>query len=117
LPIQECLSHDEPEQWGRYQAVFQRYGIKRGTLYNLTAEGRVKSVVLRRKGNRHGCRLWLFSSISAYLHSLLSEQNATNAESACGGNTHEAVQQFSLDAMASGKAQLKNAPDHQTVVR
>lgn len=44
-------------EFGRWRDVVQQYGIKRGCLYNLVAEGKVKSVSLRRKGNVKGCRL------------------------------------------------------------
>ena len=62
-------------EFGRWQDVQRRFGIKRGTLYNLIAEGKVKSVVLRRKGNIHGCRIIHLASVSAYLNSLMREQN------------------------------------------
>jgi hypothetical protein len=75
LPIQERPIPNEREEWGRYAAVFQRFGIKRGTLYNITADGMVKSVLLRRKGNKHGCRLWYLPSISKYLNSLMQQQD------------------------------------------
>ena len=74
LPIQERPIPNAREEWGRYPAVLQRFGIKRGTLYNITADGMVKSVLLRRKGNRHGCRLWYLPSISKYLNSLMQQQ-------------------------------------------
>jgi hypothetical protein len=74
-PIREILFPVERDEWGRHQSVFQRFGIRRGTLYNLTAEGKVKSVTLRRKGNRHGCRLWHLQSIREHLNSLMAQQN------------------------------------------
>lgn len=62
-------------EFGRWRDVERLFGIKRGTLYNLIAEGRVKSVILRRKGNVHGCRIIHLASVSAYLNSLMREQN------------------------------------------
>ena len=61
-------------EFGRWRDVQRLYGIKRGTLYNLIAEGKVKSVVMRRKGNIHGCRLIFLASVSQYLHGLLEAQ-------------------------------------------
>jgi hypothetical protein len=58
-------------EFGRWRDVERLFGIKRGTLYNLIAEGKVKSVVLRRRGNIHGCRLFHLASISEYLNSLM----------------------------------------------
>ena len=62
-------------EFGRFQDVQRLFGIKRGTLYNLAAEGLVKSVCLRRRGNVKGVRLFYLQSISDYLHKLMEEQN------------------------------------------
>jgi hypothetical protein len=62
-------------EFGRWQDVQRIFGIKRGTLYNLMAEGKVKSLVLRRKGNVHGCRIIHLASVSAYLNGLLENQH------------------------------------------
>ena len=61
-------------EFGRWQDVQRLFGIKRGTLYNIANEGRIKSVSLRRKGNVHGCRLFHLASISQYLNSLMETQ-------------------------------------------
>lgn len=61
-------------EFGRWQDVQHLFGIKRGTLYNLMAEGAVKSVSIRRKGNVHGCRLFYLPGIREYLSSLLEDQ-------------------------------------------
>jgi len=65
---------DATPQFGRWQDVQHLFGIKRGTLYNLMAEGAVKSVSIRRKGNVHGCRLFYLPGIREYLSSLLEDQ-------------------------------------------
>ena len=61
-------------EFGRWQDVQRLFGIKRGTLYNLVKEGRVKSVSLRRKGNVHGCRLFYLASIGDHLKRLMESQ-------------------------------------------
>jgi hypothetical protein len=61
-------------EFGRWRDVERHFGIKRGTLYNLMAEGKVKSVLLRRKGNVHGCRLIHLASVSQYINGLLKTQ-------------------------------------------
>ena len=63
-------------EFGRWRDVERLFGIKRGTLYNLMAEGKVKSVFLRHKGNVHGCRLIHLASVSEYLNSLMSQQQS-----------------------------------------
>ena len=69
-------------EFGRWQDVQRLFGIKRGTLYNLLAEGKVKSISMRRKGNKHGIRLFYLPGISEYLHSMLQHQNPTPNPSA-----------------------------------
>jgi hypothetical protein len=66
-------------EFGRWQDVQRWFGIKRGTLYNLVADGKVKAIPLRRKGNKHGCTLFYLPGISAYLHSLLQAQTKDGA--------------------------------------
>jgi hypothetical protein len=56
------------------------FGIKRGTLYNLVAAGMVKSVSLRRKGMKQGCRLFYLPGISAMLKEMLESQSYSSAE-------------------------------------
>ena len=63
-------------EFGRWRDVERLFGIKRGTLYNLMAEGKVKSVFLRHKGNVHGCRLIHLASVSEYLNGLLETQQS-----------------------------------------
>ena len=67
-------------EWGRWQDVQRLFGIKRGTLYNLMSEGKVKAVSMRRKGNKHGCRLFYLPGISEYLHSILEARCRGNQE-------------------------------------
>jgi hypothetical protein len=61
-------------EFGRWRDVQRHFGIRRGTLYNLISEGKVNSVLLRRKGNVHGCRLIELESVRAYIYSLMNEQ-------------------------------------------
>lgn len=63
-------------EFGRWRDVERLFGIKRGTLYNLIKEGKIKSVMLRHKGNVHGCRLIHLASVSQYLNQLLEAQQS-----------------------------------------
>jgi hypothetical protein len=74
-PISTGDSNNVMPRWGRWRDVQRLYGVKRGTLYNLTATGKIKSVSIRREGNVHGCRLFFLPSIDAYLSELLTEQD------------------------------------------
>lgn len=73
-PAQASNTDGIQPEFGRWRDVQRLFGIKRGTLYNLMAEGKIKSVVLRRRGNLHGCRLFHLESIRQYLNSLLEDQ-------------------------------------------
>jgi hypothetical protein len=54
-------------EFGRTADVQRHFGIKRGTLYNLLADGRVRGVVLRSRGQVTGIRLWDMASIRAFI--------------------------------------------------
>jgi hypothetical protein len=64
-------------EFGRHYHVFELFGIKRGLLHLLVIEGKIKSVLIRRKGNVHGTRYYHLASVSAYLHAQMAEQENT----------------------------------------
>ena len=66
---------DVMPEFGRFQDVQRLFGLKRPTVYNLIAEGQIKSVSLRRRGQMKGVRLIYLQSVSDYLHRLMNEQN------------------------------------------
>jgi len=63
-------------EFGRWQDVQRLFGIKRGTLYGLIAEGQIRSITLRKPGRKFGCRLIHLQSVRDYLHALMSTQAA-----------------------------------------
>jgi len=78
-PVREQVSANAIPEFGRWKTVEQLFGIKRGTLYNLMAEGKIKSVSMRRKGNLHGCRLIYLQSVRDYLNSLMEAETKITA--------------------------------------
>ena len=58
-------------EWLRFPDATRLYGIGRSSLYELINDGRIKSVVLRRKGNIRGIRLLSVASLDALLTSLI----------------------------------------------
>jgi hypothetical protein len=60
-------------EFGRTGDVQRIFGLKRGTLYNLHKQRKVRGILVRVAGQKSGVRLWHMTSISAYLNSLLSE--------------------------------------------
>jgi hypothetical protein len=68
-PIQAGACSDYRREWGRTEHVDQTYGIKRGTLYNLHADGKINGKVLRVRGQLKGVRLWDMDSIRRFIES------------------------------------------------
>jgi len=66
-------SHLNPE-FLRTEDVKKVFGIRRGSLYGLGAQGKVKSVLLRIRGNRLGVRLWSVVSIRSYIEREMEEK-------------------------------------------
>jgi hypothetical protein len=62
-------------EFGRWQDVKRCFGIKRGLLYRLLAEGKIKSISLREPGKKSGVRLFHLASIRDWLNGLLQEQS------------------------------------------
>ena len=56
-------------EWLRPADVRPRYGIGKSLLYELIAQGDVKSVCLRRQGKATGMRLVSAASLNAYIES------------------------------------------------
>jgi len=75
-PVMAGNCADVMPEFGRCQDVQRLFGIKRGTLYQLVADGYILSVSLRRRGRAKGCRLYYLQSISQYLHGLMTDQNS-----------------------------------------
>jgi hypothetical protein len=68
-PVQAGDFSGTAQEFGRTEHVFRQFGIKRGTLYNLHGEGKVRGCVLRVKGRQKGVRLWDMQSIRDYIRS------------------------------------------------
>jgi hypothetical protein len=64
-------------EWLRPKDIPQFFGIGRSKAYELIADGKVKSVSLRKRGQKHGTRLVSYDSLSAYLDSLASGGDVT----------------------------------------
>ena len=58
----------------RTEDVRKVFGIRRGSLYGLAKLGRVKSCLLRIRGNRLGVRLWSVDSIRSYIASQMQAE-------------------------------------------
>ena len=65
----QATKPDRPE-WLRPKQVPHYFGVGRSKLYELIAEGKIKSVSMRTRGAKHGTRLISYDSLSAYLEDL-----------------------------------------------
>lgn len=65
----EIIGGQKPE-WIRPKDVPKFFGIGRSKCYELIAQGRIKSLSLRERGQRNGTRLVSYDSLANYLNSL-----------------------------------------------
>ena len=63
------LNNDCTPEFGRTEDVRRLFGIKRGTLYNLYQQRKIRGVLLRQRGQQTGIRLWDIHSIREYIRS------------------------------------------------
>jgi len=57
----------EQIEYGRFDDLQRRFGIRRSTAYELIGAGKIKSVAVRKKGARSGIRLIDFNSVREFL--------------------------------------------------
>ena len=66
-PVEAGDFTDVMPEFGRTPDVEQYFGIKRGTLYNLLDQGKIKGAVLRQAGCLKGVRLWHMASVREHI--------------------------------------------------
>lgn len=69
------LKPERPE-WIRPKQVPHYFGIGRTMIYQLIAENKIRTVSMRKRGQRHGTRLISYDSVSAYLEKLSNNPEA-----------------------------------------
>ncbi len=62
-----CMDTVTEIEYGRFQDLERRFGIKRSTAYKLIWLGKIKSVCAKRKGARSGIRLIDMQSVRDFL--------------------------------------------------
>ena len=60
-------------EWLRIPDAIKLYGIGRSSLYELMAEGKIKTALLRQRGSVRGIRLLSADSLSRYIEGLAEQ--------------------------------------------
>jgi hypothetical protein len=68
-PVKAVEQRNLKPEFLRTRDVEISRGIKRGTLYNLHADGKIRGYLLRVRGQRSGVRLWDLESIDTFIRS------------------------------------------------
>jgi hypothetical protein len=68
-PVQAGDFNGVMPEFGRTPDVERCFGIKKGTLYNLLEQGKIRGSNLRQEGQFKGVRLWDMASIRDYIYS------------------------------------------------
>lgn len=64
-------------EFGRIRDVQRLYGLKRGTIYNLLADRKIRGCVLRVRGQKSGVRLIHLASVRDLILESMQEAEAT----------------------------------------
>lgn len=62
-------------EFGRIRDVERIFAIKRGLLYRKINDGTIRSISLRERGKKFGCRLIYLASVRQWLYGELAKQN------------------------------------------
>jgi len=65
----------QPE-FGRTKDLEKLYGLRRGTVYNLLALGKIRGCVLRVRGKKSGIRLFDLESVRQFIRSQMTKEEA-----------------------------------------
>ena len=78
-PVKPGNFNGSNPEFGRVADVTRLYGLKRGTLYNLLRDGKIRGCLLRVRGQRSGVRLFEMASIRELIQSQIDAgQNHEN---------------------------------------
>lgn len=67
-PVQPGNFTGAMPEFGRLADVQRLFGLKRGTVYNLLLDGKIKGVLLRVRGQKSGIRLIQMSSVAGFIN-------------------------------------------------
>ena len=62
------------QEFGRTADLQRVFGLKRGTIYNLLAAGKIRGCLLQVEGKKSGVRLFDIQSVRDFIHSQMPIQ-------------------------------------------
>lgn len=71
-PVQPGDFTGATPEFGRTKDIQWLFGIRRGTLYNLLADGKIKGCLLRVRGQKSGVRLFEIDSVRRFVRSQMA---------------------------------------------
>jgi len=83
-PVQPGNFTGVQPEFGRTADVQRLFGLRRGSLYNLFGDGKIKGVLLRVRGQKSGVRLWHLQSIADCIRSQMAHQKCDSERAAAG---------------------------------
>jgi hypothetical protein len=86
-PITVGDTSDSLPEFGRTSDVARLFGLKRGIIYALYREGRIRSALVRPRGSGKGVRLWGLHSIRDLVRSQVVEYSVADAANEGGAES------------------------------
>ena len=73
-PVQPGNLNGLTPEFGRCLDCTRLFGLKRGTLYNLLRDGKIRGVLLRVRGQKSGVRLFEMASVRDLIRSQMQPE-------------------------------------------
>jgi hypothetical protein len=67
-PVQAGNLIEATPEFGRINDLQRLFGLKRGSVYNLLADGKIRGCLLRVRGSKSGVRLIDLESVREFIH-------------------------------------------------
>src|SRR5437870_11261338 len=68
-------------EFARCRSLYVLFGLKRGSVYNLLSDNKIRGVLLRVKGKKSGIRLFDVASVRDYIRSQMEVTDNTSKAS------------------------------------
>ncbi len=78
-PVAACDNMSTSAEWGRLRDLERLFGLRRGTVYTLLRDGKIKGCLLRIRGQQSGVRLIHLQSVRDYINTQMQESHQAEA--------------------------------------